>query len=192
MKKLIILVIVLALVYVGVKLSIGAPEESIPSATEQTASVPQENTVVSDTIEMVSADRVSVSFKGYGPGKEHEGTVGVKESTLSLQEGVFSGAVVLDMATIASSPDQLVTHLKSADFFDVTKYPAATFTIGEATTAFVKGVLTMKGVSQAVTLPVSYDATTKQYSSTVKINMELFGIKQTFANKEFVVNITVK
>ena len=34
MKKLFIFVIILALIYVGVKLSIGAPEETIPSATD--------------------------------------------------------------------------------------------------------------------------------------------------------------
>lgn len=193
MKKLVILVIILALVYIGVKLSIGSPEEGIPSATEQTASAPQqEETLVSQTIDAISADRVTVSFTGYGPGKEHTGTITAKDSSLSLQNGVFSGAVTLDMSSLTSTPDKLVEHLKSAEFFDVAKYPTASFTVTNASTTEVKGDLTIKGITKAVSLPVSFEQASATYTSKVTIDMELFGIKQAFANKEFVVALSVK
>jgi hypothetical protein len=206
MKKLFILVIILALIYVGVKLSIKSPDEAIPSATEDTSTsgvngTPTDTTNTTGNVEvgaptvLIPASDIAVLFTGYGPGgKVENGSLKVKESTLTNTRGVFGGSVVFDMNTITSVPikDTLIKHLKSSDFFDAAKYPTATFAITGATSTEIKGDLTMKGITQPVTLPVAHNATTGAYTSKIRINMELFGIKQTFTDKEFVLDITVK
>lgn len=70
-------------------------------------------------------------------GSSHHGTVGVKEGKIDVNDKgeVTGGTVVVDMASLANedlkeSPDnqkKLVGHLSSADFFNVSKYPTATF-----------------------------------------------------------------
>ncbi len=195
MKTLFTLIIIAAVVYFGIKLSIPKPDQTIPSATETTTGTPTEttpDTTSPTTSSDVPAGNISIAFSGYGPGKQHDGTVAVKSSTLKNDNGTFSGGIVIDMNAITSSPAQMVSHLKTDAFFDTAKYPTATFAITSSTKSEIKGNLTLKGVSKAVTLPVTYDATAKTYTSTVRINMELFGIKQTFADKEFVVKVTIK
>ena len=199
MKKLLILVIVLAVIYLVVKLSVGSPDQAIPEATNQEnvsdtsnteANTPTNNDTVQE--EKISADRISIAFTGYGPGKKHDGTVAVGASTLSKTGNVFKGGLTIDMNSIVSSPDLLVNDLKSGRFFDVSKYPTASFMITDSSYSQVKGSLTIKGVTQSVALPVTFDSATSTYNSTVRIDMELFGIKQALADKEFVVRISIK
>jgi len=65
----------------------------------------------------------------------------------------------VDVATINTREPQRDTHLKSADFFDVAKYPAFTFkSTGAKKTAQgldVAGQLTIHGVTKPVVLHVS-------------------------------------
>ena len=73
----------------------------------------------------------------------------------------FSDAEVeftADAASINTDHEKRDNHLKSADFFDVAKYPTITFKstsfkkAKEANTYIVKGNLTMRGVTKPVTL----------------------------------------
>lgn len=65
--------------------------------------------------------------------------------------------VTIDLASVASGHDKLDAHLKSPDFFDVAKYPTATYRgrfskfEGDVPTE-VQGELTLKGVTKPVTL----------------------------------------
>lgn len=66
---------------------------------------------------------------------------------------------VLDAASIDSGVDKFDEHLKSADFFEVEKYPQITFsstsvTIDGPASAKVAGDLTIKDVTKPVTLDV--------------------------------------
>ncbi|MDZ7627418.1 MAG: YceI family protein [Parvularculaceae bacterium] len=68
-------------------------------------------------------------------------------------------AVVIDAASIDSGVDKFDDHLKSADFFEVEKYPQITFnstsvTIDGLATAKIAGDLTVKGATKPVTLDV--------------------------------------
>lgn len=204
MKKFLIFIVIIAAIYAAVKLSIKSPDQSIPSATENAAGIngtPSANPTsmppsgTPSAAESIAADRISVAFTGYGPGgKLENGTVKAKESTLSRTGSAFTGSVVFDMNSIVSVPvkDSLIMHLKGADFFNVATYPTATFAITSATDTQINGTLTMKGTTKPVTLPVAYDGMSNAYSSTVRVNMEDFGIKQTFTDKEFLLKITVK
>jgi polyisoprenoid-binding protein YceI len=99
----------------------------------------------------------------------------VRHMMISNVKGEFSkvsGTVVYDPANLAASRVEAVIdasslntrveqrdkHLKSADFFDVEKYPTLTFRSKQITKAsgklLVKGDLTMHGVTREVTLEV--------------------------------------
>jgi polyisoprenoid-binding protein YceI len=69
-------------------------------------------------------------------------------------------AVTIDMTTVESGNDARDEHLRSADFFDVAHHPTATFSargVGwQGTRGEVAGELTLRGVTQPVTLQAEY------------------------------------
>jgi polyisoprenoid-binding protein YceI len=104
----------------------------------------------------------------------HNGTVNYNSGEIHNDHGNLSGSVEVDMNTIRNSDvsdetykAKLEGHLKSADFFDVAKFPKATFVITSVTpvkesktegaTHNVKGNLTIKDKTN----PISFDAVIK-------------------------------
>ncbi|HET9237505.1 MAG TPA: YceI family protein [Oligoflexus sp.] len=101
---------------------------------------------------------------------EHYGLVKIKEGTVDLEGKGDKGRIVFDMNSIESvdlknEPDnkkKLEGHLKSDDFFAVSKHPEATFVIKsltqdpkEKTNYEAAGDLTIKGKTNPVKLPVT-------------------------------------
>ncbi|MCS7014026.1 MAG: YceI family protein [Chloroherpetonaceae bacterium] len=98
--------------------------------------------------------------------------------------------LVIDAASINTEDEKRDGHLRSADFFDVAKYPHITF----KSKSFKKvdgknyklvGDLTMHGVTKEVTLDVIYNGTAKSPFGNIhagfkvigKINRTDFGLK---------------
>lgn len=111
---------------------------------------------------------------------KHNGTIMVSSGTLANAHGQFSGAVEIDMTTLANKDIEeagtrakLEGHLKSPDFFDVAKYPKAKFVISSITpvkeakpdgfTHNVKGMLTIKDKTNEI----SFDAVMKTQEANV-------------------------
>jgi polyisoprenoid-binding protein YceI len=105
----------------------------------------------------------------------------------------FDGAsinVVIKPASINTANEKRDAHLKSADFFDVEKFPEATFKstsmkkTGEGTYQ-IAGTLTMHGVAKDVVLDAKFKGTAKSpwgqniaaFRATTKINREEWGLK---------------
>jgi len=98
---------------------------------------------------------------------EDRGTLMLKSGRLTIEDGVLvGGEMVVDMGTIratstgrGSGNERLAEHLKSADFFAVEEYPEATFSITSVSATgqqvVLTGDLTIKGITQEVTLPGS-------------------------------------
>jgi polyisoprenoid-binding protein YceI len=161
-----------------------------------------------------------VAWKGYKPGGSHHGTLGIKQGELSVENGeLVSGTFTLDMNKIlcedltdAKMNEQLVGHLKNADFFDVAKYPEGKFTITTVeklndgvNTHRISGNLELKGVSKNITFDAnvtnegtSYKATT----ATFTIDRTQWGVnygsknifkdlKDSFINDDMEVTITI-
>jgi len=182
-------------------------------AKEATANVGSQKLVV-DTLAS------TVAWKGYKPGGSHHGTLGIKQGELSVENGeLVSGTFTLDMNKIlcedltdAKMNEQLVGHLKSADFFDVAKYPEGKFTITTVeklndgvNTHRISGNLELKGVSKNITFDAivtnegtSYKATT----ATFTIDRTQWGVnygsknifkdlKDSFINDDMEVTITI-
>ena len=96
--------------------------------------------------------------------------------------------IKIDMNSVKADEDGLTNHLKTPDFFDVAKYPQATFTStdikpgGEkGATHTITGTLQLHGVTKAITFPatiaVSSDAVT--VDSNFSINRKDFAINYT-------------
>jgi polyisoprenoid-binding protein YceI len=97
----------------------------------------------------------------------HDGTVNVKSGNLVLKNGaVVGGDFVLDMTSINSTDlsgeyqGKLNGHLKNGDFFEVEKFPTATYKITSVKkntnkdyNFVVNGNLTVKGKTNAVSFP---------------------------------------
>ncbi|MFQ5346062.1 MAG: YceI family protein, partial [Mariprofundus sp.] len=74
--------------------------------------------------------------------------------------------VEIDLASIDSNHAERDKHLRSADFFDVAKFPKATFNSNsyeavDETHGVVKGTLTLRGVSKQIAINVTQIGTGK-------------------------------
>lgn len=102
------------------------------------------------------------------PTGKHNGTINLSQADLGVENGeLVSGSFTIDMSTLTNADltaetgkTDLEGHLKSADFFDITNHPNATFVITKVEPATATGVthnvtgdLTMKGNSKSVTIP---------------------------------------
>jgi polyisoprenoid-binding protein YceI len=114
----------------------------------------------------------------------------------------FSGTIVSDFENLDASSVEFVIqaasidtrdakrddHLRSADFFDVEKYPEITFKSSKITrvnddTFAVAGTLTMHGVSKEITLMVDFlgemnamGGTRAGYELTTTVNRRDYGV----------------
>ena len=76
------------------------------------------------------------------------------------EPGESTVEVTIDMASVSSGSQARDEHLRSADFFDASRYPHATFSGRAArwpgSTGLLVGELTVRGVTRPVTLEASY------------------------------------
>ena len=83
----------------------------------------------------------------------------------------------VDMKDDAKMKAKLEGHLKSEDFFNVEKFPKATFEITtiteEGASANITGNLTIKDITKSVTFPakITYGADKKPVSATANFNI---------------------
>lgn len=122
---------------------------------------------------VVDPAKSTVSWRAKKPlieGYINSGTIGVTEGSITVLDTEARGSFTIDINTLnvgltAKKPGKegaLEEHLKSDDFFDVTKYPTATFSIKEVvpgpdspTTLVysIRGDLTMKGRTNEISFP---------------------------------------
>lgn len=76
------------------------------------------------------------------------------------EPGDSTAEVTIDMTSVESGNEARDEHLRSPDFFDVARYPAATFSTRAAgwhgTRGTLTGELTLHGVTRPVTLQAEY------------------------------------
>ncbi len=93
--------------------------------------------------------------------------------------------ITMQTDSLTSDDPKLTEHLKSPDFFDVAKFPQATFVSTEikpggekGATHTVTGNLTLHGVTKAITFPATIAVTpdTATVDSSFSINRKDFGI----------------
>lgn len=119
----------------------------------------------------------AVKWHGAKVGTDHYGTVKLKSGWLTVAEGrITSGEFVADMNSIIntdltskSQNAKLVGHLKSADFFNVKKFPESKFVITKVEakadgTQQLTGDMTIRGISKSL----GFAATVKVEGDTLR------------------------
>jgi len=93
-------------------------------------------------------------------------------------------SIEIDLNSITTESKGLSDHLKTADFFDVQKFPKATFTSTQIKAATgsnayqITGILDLHGVKKAITFPaaIKVDPDSISVNSEFSINRKDFGI----------------
>jgi polyisoprenoid-binding protein YceI len=124
----------------------------------------------------------SVTWVGTKPTGKHDGNFGIKEGVLSVKDGKIVGGKfvvdvtslkVLDIPAEKEENGKLAGHLKSPDFFDVAKFPTATFE--------VVSVEAYKADANAKTEEKDKEYTLENPTHTVTGNLELKGVKKSIS-----------
>ncbi len=161
MKNVLFLALALFLVACG-----GAPEGEKVEAQE---AVETTETVAASATYAVDTGNSIINWTGAKfTGDQHTGTINITEGKL-MAEGseLVGGSFVIDMNSIKNTdlPEDkqgdLVGHLTSGDFFEVEKFPTATFEIVEVSAVSgdpnyshnVTGNFTMKDITKSITIP---------------------------------------
>lgn len=159
-------------------------------ADAKEAAVPGEETSQYE----IDAEASTIEWKGTKPTGQHIGTIDILEGMLTASEGeIESGKVTFDMKTISvkdenisdKSRNNLENHLKGtvegkeADFFDVNKYPTATFEVTGITekegNKVLQGNLTIKEQTKNIEIPV----TTSVEEDQIHLESETFTLDRT-------------
>ena len=137
----------------------------------------------------ITAQNSKVNWTGAKVTGKHEGSFTAFTGEVDVVDGSVESSHVnvdIDMTSLTTDQEKLVAHLKSPDFFDVAKFPKATFTStsikagGEkGATHTVTGNLELHGVKKSISFP----ATIKVAGDAVDANAS-FGINR----KDFGVN----
>ncbi|WP_299552872.1 YceI family protein [Seonamhaeicola sp.] len=163
MKKSLLSICIMATITVMVFGCKDKAKEAETKAAEETA-------VAEASSEKYTANvaESSIQWQGFKPTGKHNGTINIAKGAFDVSDGkIASGSFTIDMNSIVDldmpADDEynakLVGHLKSADFFDVEKFPTATFEItgveeSEGKT-MLSGNLTLKEKTNNITFPVN-------------------------------------
>jgi polyisoprenoid-binding protein YceI len=113
---------------------------------------------------------------------QHEGSFKTFSGSVQLVDHApeqSSVKVDIDMASVEVEPAKLAAHLKSPDFFDVAKYPKASF---ESTAIKAGGT---NGATHTVTGNLTLHGTTRSISFPAKIQVNGDNVR---VNAEFAIN----
>lgn len=124
---------------------------------------------------------------------QHEGTINLASGSL-MSDGkkVTGGDFVIDMKSIIctdiTDPEynkKFIGHITMGDFFEVEKFPTATFKITKVEVANITGDLTMHGITKSVTFPAKVSMVGGKATATASIPVDRtdFGVK--YGSKKF-------
>src|SRR5689334_17479121 len=117
---------------------------------------------------LITAQNSKIEFTGSQVVGKHEGSFQKFNGEVDYtgQPETSHVNVTIDTSSLNADDPQLTQHLKTADFFDVAKYPTATFVStaikpggDKGASHTVTGNLTMHGVTKSVSFPATITAT---------------------------------
>ena len=125
-----------------------------------------------------------IEFVGAKVTASHAGGFTDFAGTLELGEPIEKSQieVTIQTASLYADKEKLTKHLKSPDFFDVGKFPTATFRSTEIKKDgdghVMTGDLTLHGVTKRISFPVTLDATDADVTASAEfsINRQDYGI----------------
>ncbi len=155
----------------------------------QSATVPATKPATKGEALPLTAENSKVEFTGSKVTGKHDGGFKAFTGTIDLVNAKpeESGVTVdIDTNSVFSDDEKLTGHLKSADFFDVEKFPKATFTSTKIVPDTAKGAgnytvtgdFNLHGQTKSITFPAKISVTDAEVSvdSEFAINRKDFGI----------------
>lgn len=111
---------------------------------------------------------------------KHNGTVKIKSGEIEVEDGkLLSGTFDIDMTTLENTDisnnemkGKLLSHLKSADFFDVENHGSATFKVTGVEGDNITGDLTIKGITKPVSFSVELKEDGDQIATIARIEVD--------------------
>ena len=159
------------------------------TTTNSAANAPATNATATGTALPISPENSKIEFTGSKVTGKHDGGFKQFSGTIDLAGNKPEDSKVsveIDMTSVFTDADGLTDHLKTADFFDVAKYPKASFvstkivpdTAKGANNYTVTGDLEMHGTKKAVTFPaaITINDSAVEVKSEFAINRKDFGI----------------
>ncbi len=136
---------------------------------------------------LIKPDSSKVEFDASKVTGSHHGSFGKFSGTIDYIGETEKSAVTItiDTTSVTTDTPDLTKHLQTADFFDVAKYPQATFTStaikaggDKGASHTVTGNLQLHGVTKSITFPATIVASPDSISvdSSFAINRKDFGI----------------
>ena len=172
-----------------------------PSANKQKATVanaaPESNVPVSTGAETlaISPENSKVEFVASKVTRSHNGSFKQFSGTLDFVPKNWPGSKVtidIDTASVETDEPQLTGHLKTSDFFDVAKFPKATFvstkiepgaTGGETQTLTVTGNFDLHGVKKSITFPATVKVTPDSVAVDAEFSINRKDFRLVYAGK---------
>ncbi|MGY3214220.1 YceI family protein [Mucilaginibacter sp. HD30] len=120
----------------------------------------------------IDTQKSNIEWTGKKVLGQHNGEIKLASGTIVTEDNVpAKGSFAINMASISNkdltdedSKGKLLGHLKSDDFFGVTKFPEAQFVTTKITKAgngsvLITGNLTIKGLTNTISFPATYAVT---------------------------------
>ncbi len=137
----------------------------------------------------VDASSSSLKWAGEKVLGKHNGSVNIKDGSMTKTGKNFEGIFTIDMTSIknedlkdADNNAKLIGHLKSDDFFSVAKHNTATFKLkkikdytpkkGEKGKHWVTGDLTIKGNTNEIAFPAEITFSDKGFKALAKFSID--------------------
>ena len=164
---------------------------SDPSANKQKATVAnaqqESNTPKASGTETlaITPENSKVEFVASKVTRSHNGSFKQFSGQIDLAPNIPDSRVTIDVETssVVADDDQLTGHLKTPDFFDVAKFPKATFVSTKIEAAGgdnhnVTGNFDLHGVKKSISFPATIKVTPDSVSvlAEFSINRKDFGI----------------
>jgi polyisoprenoid-binding protein YceI len=164
-----------------------APAASAPAAAQKFSITPENS---------------KIEFVGSKVTGSENGSFGKFNGTIDYagQPEKSRVSITIDMSSVNTAEAKLTEHLKTPDFFDVAKFPQATFQSTEVKPGGEKGAshtvtgnLQLHGVTKSITFPATINATGDAVTveSTFSINRKDFGINYSGAGNNLIRNEVV-
>lgn len=162
------------------------PAADKPKAVTSEAA-PASSAAVAGEKYSITPENSKVEFVGSKVTGSHNGSFGKFSGTIDYLGSPEKSrvSITIDVNSLTADDPKLTTHLKSPDFFDVAKYPQATFQSTEmkaggdkGATHTVTGNLQLHGVTKSITFPATIAVTPGAITvdSTFAINRKDFGV----------------
>lgn len=167
-------------------------EETKPAedpAAAKTPEAPKEEAKAAEPASMadINIEKSKIEWIGAKVTGDHKGGFNgfTGKAGFDAEGNLMMVSFDVDTKTVYSDAEKLTGHLMSADFFDVEKFPKASFVstgivakAGEGMTHEVTGDMELRGVKKTVTFPVTVkvDGENVMADADFKINRKDFGI----------------